>query len=592
MQWYPFTKKSVRKELLSDDFYNHIIKSGYFLFDKQVMEVTSNYIQKSDGTYRQSQLLSPLLSMILESICKEIFILIDGKLNNSHALYAGDLGDNSVTYSKQYNLFYKEVNKLAGIFPFYMKFDINNFFRNIDINLLFSMIEEKTNKIPQFHIYIYKQFFEFIGQGKFPVVENSTGLSYLATKIYLNDIDEEINNFFIRENITMFTFIRYVDDLYIFIDPEIDGVNPEKLFNKFKHFYTTNLRDLNLNINSQKSTLNESKDINQSLKKSFYMGEIYEEDINLHDIPFQKYELFLKKLVENLESNGTISIDDYDKIKNEVFNWPDIELSVEEAYNTIVYNFSDEFINNTTIIDSLNKLLEDEVILFDVKRFVVAILHTKEGTLIKKLLNTMFRKKYWNDSDNYIAITYLLQRSFAHSDLKKTLQLNLEDRNPGLFNYIEAYCKGIKSWKRPGNELFIKKCKSYNISTTTMHLYFLYLKAKADDDALLGHAYFKTLFDRITAELSYSFGIEVTKRKSKKIVYNNFYEEKILSSIYGDYDSGGQIIKRAHKIRNSNPIIHSSSELAKGSRTKEDIINSIEDLKKLIKEFIRDFTEP
>lgn len=585
LQWYPFTKKNMYEELVSDEFYNQNIRHGNFLFDHQAIKVSQNYIQKSDGTYRQAQLLSPVLLLVLEAICKEIFDEIDGTLTNSHALYAGNLSENNVAYSKQYDLFYKEVNKLAGVYPYYMKFDISNFFRDIDINILFSMIEERTNKFSQFHIYIYKKLFEFLGQGKFPIIENSTGLSYLATKIYLEDIDKKVNDFLIEQKIPFFEIIRYVDDLYIFFDNKNIDINVDKFFSKFKSYYATNLRDLNLNMNIKKSEIRESKDINESLKMSFYQGETYDERINLHEISFIEYQLFLKKLVEVLEETGTISLNEYNSIKNQCFDWPDIELSVEEAYNTIIFKFSKEFKNNPKIINLLNKLLEDEVITFDVKRFVVATLHTKDEELIKNLLNIMFKKNYWSDSDNYIAITYLLQRSFVHDNLKNKLKLNLENRNQSLYKYIETYCEDTISWKRSDKYIFIENVQKYKITTTTLHLYFLYIKAELDDDILISHAYFKTFFDRITAELDTYF------KKSGKVYYNKYYEKSDLTKVYKEFKNGREIIKEAQHIRHANPVVHSSSELAKGSRTKEQLEKSIRDLKGLINALIKKYEQ-
>lgn len=48
-------------------------------------------------------------------------------------------------------------------------------------------------------------------------------------------------------------------------------------------------------------------------------------------------------------------------------------------------------------------------------------------------------------------------------------------------------------------------------------------------------------------------------------------------------------MKRAHKNRNSNSIIHSSSDIAKRSRTKEKIKNSINDLETLLENLIWDY---
>ena len=43
------------------------------------------------------------------------------------------------------------------------------------------------------------------------------------------------------------------------------------------------------------------------------------------------------------------------------------------------------------------------------------------------------------------------------------------------------------------------------------------------------------------------------------------------------------IIKKANKLRNSNPISHASAGLIKNSNSTDDLLNSIKNLKKLIK---------
>lgn len=60
-----------------------------------------------DGTYRQSQLVSPIMYLIVESICKELYLIIKDKFQLEHALYAGDLEENELVYSNQYDIFLK-----------------------------------------------------------------------------------------------------------------------------------------------------------------------------------------------------------------------------------------------------------------------------------------------------------------------------------------------------------------------------------------------------------------------------------------------------------------------------------------------------
>ena len=64
---------------------------------------------------------------------------------------------------------------------------------------------------------IYKEFLQYCGKGRFPLVENSIASSYLATVVYLNDSDNRLVDYLTNNlNIADFKIVRYVDDLYIF----------------------------------------------------------------------------------------------------------------------------------------------------------------------------------------------------------------------------------------------------------------------------------------------------------------------------------------------------------------------------------------
>lgn len=56
--------------------------------------------------------------------------------------------------------------------------------------------------------------------------------------------------------------------------------------------------------------------------------------------------------------------------------------------------------------------------------------------------------------------------------------------------------------------------------------------------------------------------------------------------IYSDIDNSEIIIDTAHKLRNSNPLTHSSSELLDNNNTSKDLLESIENLSKLIYKYI------
>jgi hypothetical protein len=95
---------------------------------------------------------------------------------------------------------------------------------------------------------------------------------------------------------------------------------------------------------------------------------------------------------------------------------------------------------------------------------------------------------------------------------------------------------------------------------------------------MAAYAYYKNYFDRVTADIDYKNG---TSPKLKKPNYKGFYKEGPIKKVYSGITDSDSIIEKAHLIRNSNPLSHSSSDmLEKYSSTQ--IQNTIEDLSQLI----------
>lgn len=575
LQWYPLNTLKLSKS--SDQFYEKVIKKGYFVFDYNFMKVYDNYLQKSDGSYRQAQLISPLLYLILEAICREIYHSVDSYFNSNHSLYAGNLDTNEITYQKQYDLFYKEVNILSDSYSHYIKTDFKDYFRYIDIDLLFSMIERETHNISSFHIYIYKLLFTYIGKGSFPILENSTGLSYLATKVYLNDLDKSLDDYLAKnDDITNYSIIRYVDDLYIFFNPK-NSNNLNKIFLDFKNFYQSQSRQLNLTLNNSKTNWKQSIEIGEDLKNSFYGGEIYNEQTDIHEVKIETYVDFLDLLIER----RPLTIKKYQDTIKQVFSFESIELSEYEVYNYILYKLSKKFIGNTPIIEKLKLIILEDIRSYDVKKISVAVLNTKDGELIRNFLNILFNIEEWHDSENYAAIIYLLNRNFKHEDLISTLLLNLEQKNNTLYQYIEDFCLDYSNLNPYLIEdRFNLSSNVIDISTTTSQLYFLYHYEISKGNYLSGHSYFKSFFDRITAEIQFYYGVEDSD--AKKPNYKKYHQIGILERVYKEKSGSKEILQTAHKIRNSNPINHGSADLIKGQYDQEQILKSIDQLSGLL----------
>ena len=99
-------------------------------------------------------------------------------------------------------------------------------------------------------------------------------------------------------------------------------------------------------------------------------------------------------------------------------------------------------------------------------------------------------------------------------------------------------------------------------------------------------AFFKNFFDRVTADIDYRLG---TDPKLKKPNYRGFYKEGPIKKVYENIDGSNLVIQKAHLIRNSNPLSHSSSDMLE-KYSSEDIRGSICELSKLLFEKNKTFT--
>ena len=75
--------------------------------------------------------------------------------------------------------------------------------------------------------------------------------------------------------------------------------------------------------------------------------------------------------------------------------------------------------------------------------------------------------------------------------------------------------------------------------------------------------------------------------RHKKPNYKGFYEENTFKSFYKESPNSEHIIKKAHKLRNANPISHSSSGLIDKDNTSAELNRCIDDLSYLIFDYIK-----
>ena len=74
LRWFPFANlSSADKETISgEEFYNSYIKTASFMLFPPAMHQSENYLQKGDGSFRDSSLVAPILFLFLQSIGLEV----------------------------------------------------------------------------------------------------------------------------------------------------------------------------------------------------------------------------------------------------------------------------------------------------------------------------------------------------------------------------------------------------------------------------------------------------------------------------------------------------------------------------------------
>ena len=590
LQWYPFTKlSSADKENISgEEFYNSYIKTASFMLFPPAMHQSENYLQKGDGSFRDSSLVAPVLFLFLQSIGLEVHNHYSPiRPSDISVYYAGNYEYLRPKYKQDYDDFFKELNTSIDEYQYFIKTDITNFFANISVDRLISQIDKVCNSgtvvFSQTQLHLFKELLTYCGNGRFPLIENSVASSYLATVVYLDAVDKALHEY-ISKNITAFSsfrIVRYVDDMYILISSDKPIGDLHNAYNEIRNEYSSILKNYGLALNTKKCCLKESKEINLELKKSLYDEYFNGQKHNIEELFSGALYRFLNDLSIELLFDS-IDIERYNELINEHFSSDDIEFTPSEVFNYFVYEDEDE-LKSEPVVKEIVGLVERSIsfISLDPKRLTVMIMKTQSDKAIKGFLNQLFRNNRsgkWNSYDTAIAISYLIQSKFRHIDLLDILS----DRHPNLYDYYFYHCKNstircFDLWK-------VKKlAKVIAQDSKAQYLYFMYLCEMKRANYMAAFAYYKNYFDRVTADLDFAAGNDPCLKKPN---YNMFYREGTLIRFYSGIDDSKTVIEKAHKLRNANPLSHASSELLDSNNTSKDLCESIKALSALIYGYI------
>lgn len=593
LQWYPFTRlpSQDKEKLMSEDFFLKQIKTGIFLYYSENWLVANNYIMKGDGNFRNASLVSPLMYLMALSIGKTISKkYVSERPVGVKAFYAGNFNEDRLYYRKDYDVFFKTLNECSQDYQYFIKTDVKDFFSNIDVNHLFEILDRRLaqigNAISQKDLLLYKELLLCLGQGEFPLIENSAISSYLATMVYLDEADVNLHRYIETKEscISNFIMIRYVDDLYILFNSQTSKDKLMPIVNRILNCYSSELKRINLSVNRGKTTWKEVSELNEELKKSFYDEYINGKEFEITDLVDTAilYE-FLSEMKTELFSHH-LEISKYGELIDRHFYLQGVEYTPQEVYNSLVYEKHDLFFDDT-IISIFQELVtfDYSFLKLDTKRLLIMLLKTKSGTLIKRLLSRLFdanRNGTWNIYDTSLAINYLLQRNFEHCDLLGILKQEEND----VYRYYEFFCKqSFLELSYKSSQAYILNFAEKGFSDTDdklFFLYFMYMIEIKKNNYLAAFAYYKNFFDRISAH----FGKAINKDSAKgRPNYKAYYKESAFKNLYKGIPNGDVILVKAHAIRNSNPLSHSSAELIDSDTTYADILKSINELDSLIK---------
>lgn len=581
LQQYPFTiiTDNEKEILKSEKFFNNYIKNGALFKNKLSFDFPNHYIQKNNSSFRNTKLLSPIVFIYLECIGYHVSKLYNRESVNTRCYYAGDMQALDFQYKTSYDSYYADINESSLRYKYFYKFDVSSFFDNIDFTILFKQINKHSNIVDARAALIYKRLLQSIGNGKYPTVENSCALSFLATVVYLDLFDVKLETFLSNvQEVEDFQMVRYVDDLFIFFNTKDDLIN--QVATSIKTFVIHNYREINLNINEHKSNYGLSENVSEELITALY--DHYVNDVGIDILSFfdeNNVILFIDKLNE-LAKEKSHNHDLYKKMKEEVFNILDVKYSSEEIFRFLIYK-KELLFRDASVINKLKILISEDykIIKYDIRNLISMVLNTGDGDLIRILLKEIFKNDYLDSFDIAIILNYLVLRNFQHADLLQRL-LQYE---PYIFKYINMYCKQsfLESLLDEENNSYLNLIQNneynFNNDLKVWYIYFMYCHYEGSNDMLEAFSYYKSYFDRITAHLMLYKGVESNTDIPN---YKKYHKEKSIIVAYEKIEFNNSItdiedlIKEAHKLRNQNPINHSSAEAISNDTLNTDELES------------------
>lgn len=560
-------------------FFERYVKYGAITLSPLFWSKSHNYVLRSDGSLRDTALISPLMFLIIESFGKMVFDL--GKTPENPAIlsfYNGNYSTMCPHYSSEYDAYRNELNKHKE-YAFYLKTDIRNFYSSIDLSLLFEKIRkiDSENTFSQETLMIYKELFEYCANGGYPTIERSVALSFLAVKIFLYDIDCELSEAIDNEKrITGHELVRYQDDMYVVftVDPCyndcVDSISQDILVK-----YSTILSKSGLILNMEKSNLVDIEKLNYLLNSTDYVDQISDDDG--FGASAYCFDTFISR-IDYASNEKSLKKKDYDEILSDSFKNEDVVCSSSYLLNNYLYSKERVSEKSIRILKNIVKN-KPEILSVDPRRITSFVTKTNDEGTIKALLNTLYeinRSDNWNQYYSIASISYLMDRNFKAEDL-----LNILSNNKELYGYCSIFC--TKDFMIDfGNNVTNNILDVIDQEHVLFFLYSMYAINSRRHNLLVSFAYISSFFERL--------GKHIARINNPAINLSKYFKHGEMAKIYGepfDEDYHGPIFQ-ALELRNKNPIVHGGAEIIEDHISDSELEDASKTLKKAIIQTVND----
>lgn len=584
LQWYPFSNLSQDdwKSIKSEDFYSTYIKDGSFILVESMRFITKGYMQKQGVTLRASTLVAPILYLYLLAFGLEYVRVFENPRNRGVCLYSGNLKQEWIHYRKSYQAFVESKQFCSEKYKHCIKTDITNFFGSISVDtLLVEMQNRSDGQFSSTDALFLRGLLLYCGKGGFPTIQNHPTLSFLATQVYLSSTDVSLHERLSRINgISSFELVRYVDDLFIFFNLE-DESDLITASHAITNVYADLLRNQGLTLKQEKlkvMTPDEVRTSSVTISAVDFTGSEIDADFSIKDTAIVGLFSSIAKAIDEGDYSQDVLLSSIE----EHFSQETLAIPALSLFRQCLYKMPKVF-QNKRIVSAINQVISKGNVgfTFNTSELVLCLLHTRDETLVKLMLNNLFtseRKRLWSSLDCIIALTYLQQRGMKHKDLLALLKR----QDFGLGQYCSSYCvcNFSKTCITSAESRLVKLLRG---DIPSKIQYVLYLQNDSTNNSFEKASYFRSFFDRAA---SYVFQ---KKKNRKKITW--LYKEPVLKTLFEDIDGSDVILRTAADVRQNNPLIHASSKIIETPTYKAELDETVEALRALLDDEITSLFE-